>query len=116
METAATSTLLAPRPIAWRLPAASLPLGRARRRLAVAGAAPSTTNYVVLPLDAAPSGITRPLVEINKRVPDTVVRSSRRVSTSDPAIPWYHANRMLIFYAPAWCGEVRDVIYTDGGR
>ncbi|KAL5209901.1 hypothetical protein ABZP36_005524 [Zizania latifolia] len=120
METAATSTLLAPRPIAWRLPAASLPLGRARRRLAVAGAAPSMTNYVVVPLDAAPSGITRPLVEIlrdlNKRVPDTVVRSSRRVSPSDPAIPWYHANRMLSFYAPGWCGEVRDVIYTDSGK
>ncbi|CAL4920149.1 unnamed protein product [Urochloa decumbens] len=122
------------------------------------GAVASTTNYVV-PLDAAPSGITRPLVEIlrdlNKRVPDTIVRpASRRASASDAVIPWYHANRMLSFYAPAlcstepvsrlttsdalvvlhlpivclfkftlgyplrsgWCGEVRDVIYTDNGK
>uniref|UniRef100_A0A453MJC6 Uncharacterized protein n=1 Tax=Aegilops tauschii subsp. strangulata TaxID=200361 RepID=A0A453MJC6_AEGTS len=64
----------------------------------------STGNYVV-PLDAAPSGITRPLVEIlrdlNKRVPETIVLpASRRASASDPVIPWYHANRMLSFYAP----------------
>uniref|UniRef100_J3LUT7 Uncharacterized protein n=1 Tax=Oryza brachyantha TaxID=4533 RepID=J3LUT7_ORYBR len=68
----------------------------------------------------APSGITRPLVEIlrdlNKRVPDSVVRSSRRASPSgsDPVIPWYHVNRMLSFYAPGWYGEVRDIIYTNG--
>ncbi|CAN6286154.1 unnamed protein product [Urochloa humidicola] len=102
---------------------------RPTRVAVVAAAAPerkppaavaSTTNYVV-PLDAAPSGITRPLVEIlrdlNKRVPDTIVRpNSRRASASDPVIPWYHANRMLSFYAPGWCGEVRDVIYTDNGK
>jgi len=57
------------------------------------GAVASTNNYVV-PLDAAPSGITRPFVEIlrdlNKRVPDTIVRPpSRRASASDPVIPWY---------------------------
>jgi hypothetical protein len=23
---------------------------------------------------------------------------------------------MLSFYAPGWCGEVRDVIYTDNGK
>nr|CAD1839006.1 unnamed protein product [Ananas comosus var. bracteatus] len=27
----------------------------------------------------------------------------------------YHANRMLSFYAPGWCGEVRDVKYCDSG-
>ncbi|CAN6204995.1 unnamed protein product, partial [Urochloa humidicola] len=64
-----------------------------------------TTNYVV-PLDKA-TGMTRPLVEIlrdlNKRVPDT------------NTVHWYHANRMLSFYAPGWCGEVRDVIYSENG-
>jgi hypothetical protein len=58
----------------------------------LAVAAASTSNYVV-PLDAAPSGITRPLVEIlrdlNKRVPDTIVLpASRRASASDPVVPW----------------------------
>ncbi|CAD6207698.1 unnamed protein product [Miscanthus lutarioriparius] len=111
------------------LPASAALPRRRPARVAVAAAAPerkppgavaSTTNYVV-PLDSAPSGITRPLVEIlrdlNKRVPDAIVRpSSRRASASDPVIPWYHANRMLSFYAPGWCGEVRDVIYTDSGK
>ncbi|KAE8787011.1 hypothetical protein D1007_39069 [Hordeum vulgare] len=89
------------------------------RGRAVVAAAASTGNYVV-PLDAASSGITRPLVEIlrnlNKRVPETIVLpASRRASASDPVIPWYHANWMLSFYAPGWCGEVRDVIYNDNG-
>ncbi|GJN22641.1 hypothetical protein PR202_gb10228 [Eleusine coracana subsp. coracana] len=111
-------------------PAFAFPRSSARpRRAVVAAAAPewkppgavaSTNNYVV-PLDAAPSGVTRPLVEIlrdlNKRVPDAIVRpASRRASASDPVIPWYHANRMLSFYAPGWCGEVRDVIFTNNGK
>ncbi|URD76647.1 hypothetical protein MUK42_08595 [Musa troglodytarum] len=28
----------------------------------------------------------------------------------------YHANRMLSFYAPGWCGEVRDVTFSDNGN
>ncbi|OAY69470.1 hypothetical protein ACMD2_26679 [Ananas comosus] len=93
-----------------------------RRRAAVAAAAAEgggakkgggvpTTNYVV-PLDKM-SGITRPLVEIlrdlNKRVPDKIINPDHNT------IPWYHANRMLSFYAPGWCGEVRDVKYCDSG-
>ncbi|GJN38520.1 hypothetical protein PR202_gb27570 [Eleusine coracana subsp. coracana] len=70
-----------------------------------------TTNYVV-PLDKA-TGMTRPLVEIlrdlNKRVPDKIIDPDTNT------VPWYHANRMLSFYAPGWCGEVRDVIYSDNG-
>ncbi|XP_047071291.1 DNA repair RAD52-like protein 2, chloroplastic [Lolium rigidum] len=123
---ATASTFISARPTPSSLPQPSLRRSRvrvlaaARRRpLAVATAA-STSNYVV-PLDAAPSGITRPLVEIlrdlNKRVPDTIVLpASRRASASDPVVPWYHANRMLSFYAPGWCGEVRDVIYADNGK
>ncbi|PUZ71500.1 hypothetical protein GQ55_2G318400 [Panicum hallii var. hallii] len=70
-----------------------------------------TTNYVV-PLDKA-TGMTRPLVEIlrdlNKRVPDKIIDPETN------AVHWYHANRMLSFYAPGWCGEVRDVIYSPNG-
>uniref|UniRef100_J3MZ47 Uncharacterized protein n=2 Tax=Oryza brachyantha TaxID=4533 RepID=J3MZ47_ORYBR len=70
-----------------------------------------TTNYVV-PLDKA-TGMTRPLVEIlrdlNKRVPDKIIDPETNT------VPWYHANRMLSFYAPGWCGEVRDVTYSDNG-
>ncbi|XWS44554.1 hypothetical protein CRYUN_Cryun15aG0056200 [Craigia yunnanensis] len=80
------------------------------------------SNYVV-PLDKAfsPSNsscITRPLVEIlrdlNKRIPDNIINPPIS-SSSSTFIPWYHANRMLSFYAPGWCGEVRDVIFADNG-
>ncbi|KAJ8492301.1 hypothetical protein OPV22_014022 [Ensete ventricosum] len=70
------------------------------------------SNYVV-PLDLTPS-FCRPLKEIlrdlNKRVPDNIIDSA------DNSIPWYHANRMLSFYAPGWCGEVRDIIFSDNGN
>ncbi|KAK8914291.1 hypothetical protein KSP39_PZI023795 [Platanthera zijinensis] len=70
------------------------------------------SNYVV-PLDMAAAGLTRPLNEIlrdlNKRVPDKIINPGNN------SIPWYHANRMLSFYAPGWCGEVRDVIFSESG-
>ncbi|EEF50166.1 DNA repair RAD52-like protein 2, chloroplastic [Ricinus communis] len=75
------------------------------------------SNYVV-PLDKSFSSsysscITRPLAEIlrdlNKRIPDNII------TPSNTFIPWYHANRMLSFYAPGWCGEIRDVIFSDNG-
>ncbi|KAF9622038.1 hypothetical protein IFM89_029322 [Coptis chinensis] len=100
----------------------------------------SSTNYVV-PLDNS-SCITRPLAEIlrdlNKRVPDNIIKPDANF-----CIPWYHANRMLSFYAPVtlsvgypsladklrevvrslsgvsilecWCGEIRDVIFSENG-
>ncbi|CAJ2665252.1 unnamed protein product [Trifolium pratense] len=93
----------------------------------------SNSNYVV-PLDDSfsfssnsSSCITRPLAEIlrdlNKRIPDTLVKpldppldpSSSSSASSSTFIPWYHANRMLSFYAPGWCGEIRDVIFSDNG-
>ncbi|KAH7859077.1 hypothetical protein Vadar_031291 [Vaccinium darrowii] len=75
-----------------------------------------SSNYVV-PLDAS-SSITRPLAEIlrdlNKRIPDNIIINPD-AAVSPTFIPWYHANRMLSFYAPGWCGEVRDVIFSDNG-
>ncbi|XP_064977358.1 DNA repair RAD52-like protein 2, chloroplastic isoform X2 [Musa acuminata AAA Group] len=79
---------------------------------AVGGGRVPNSNYVV-PLDLTPS-FCRPLKEIlrdlNKRVPDNII------DPADNSIPWYHANRMLSFYAPGWCGEVRDIIFSDNGN
>ncbi|KAE8691600.1 DDT domain-containing protein, putative isoform 1 [Hibiscus syriacus] len=80
------------------------------------------SNYVV-PLDKtfSPSNsfITRPLVEIlrdlNKRIPENRINAPSSSSASSTFLPWYHANRMLSFYAPGWCGEVRDVKFADDG-
>ncbi|XP_059658349.1 DNA repair RAD52-like protein 2, chloroplastic [Cornus florida] len=73
------------------------------------------SNYVV-PLDKS-SCITRPLAEIlrdlNKRIPDNIIKSDD--GDNSTFIPWYHANRMLSFYAPGWCGEIRDVIFSENG-
>ncbi|KAL8506956.1 hypothetical protein ACS0TY_017736 [Phlomoides rotata] len=78
-------------------------------------AATPNSNYVV-PLDKS-SCITRPLAEIlrdlNKRVPDNIIKTHD--SEHPTSIPWYQANRMLSFYAPGWCGEVRDVIFSENG-
>eukprot|EP00262_Sarcandra_glabra_P019008 TRINITY_DN7003_c1_g1_i1.p1 TRINITY_DN7003_c1_g1~~TRINITY_DN7003_c1_g1_i1.p1 ORF type:complete len:198 (-),score=25.08 TRINITY_DN7003_c1_g1_i1:525-1118(-) len=69
------------------------------------------SNYVV-PLDSS-SCLTRPLAEIfrdlNKKVPDNIIKPD----SNDIYMPWYHANRMLSFYAPGWCGEIRDILYSD---
>ncbi|XP_057794779.1 DNA repair RAD52-like protein 2, chloroplastic [Salvia miltiorrhiza] len=77
-------------------------------------AAAPNSNYVV-PLDKS-SCITRPLAEIlrdlNKRIPDNIIKTNDDHSTF---IPWYQANRMLSFYAPGWCGEIRDVIFSENG-
>ncbi|KAI3694108.1 hypothetical protein L1987_77069 [Smallanthus sonchifolius] len=83
----------------------------------MAGPAVPNSNYVV-PLDNSSSCITRPLIEIlrdlNKRIPDNIILKQEDSSQSS-FIPWYHANRMLSFYAPGWCGEIRDVIFSDNG-
>ncbi|XP_027100581.1 DNA repair RAD52-like protein 2, chloroplastic [Coffea eugenioides] len=79
----------------------------------------SSSNYVV-PLDKS-SCITRPLAEIlrdlNKRIPDNIIKSAPHLDRDHypTFIPWYHANRMLSFYAPGWCGEIRDVIFSENG-
>lgn len=88
-------------------------------------AAVPNSNYVV-PLDSKSSScITRPLAEIlrdlNKRIPDNIIIKAEGVDHehqhySTTFIPWYHANRMLSFYAPGWCGEIRDVIFSDNGN
>ncbi|KAM3260705.1 hypothetical protein ACQJBY_051764 [Aegilops geniculata] len=84
--------------LAWTLASSPLPRGsrrsrvrvavapeRRRRGRAVLAAAASTGNYVV-PLDAAPSRITRPLIEIlrdlNKRVPETIVLPASRCASA----------------------------------
>lgn len=73
----------------------------------------NNSKYVV-PLDKANHGIGRPLAEIlrdlNKEVPPNIINHD------DNSIPWYHANRRLSFYAPGWCGEIRNVMYTDNGK
>lgn len=79
------------------------------------------TNYAVS-LDNPPASfyITRSLVEIlrdlNKRVPDKIIKIKQEGGSQIKYIPWYHANRMLSFYAPGWLGEIRSLTFSDDAR
>ncbi|EFJ35349.1 hypothetical protein SELMODRAFT_68768, partial [Selaginella moellendorffii] len=79
-------------------------------------------NYAV-PIDnsSASSFITRPLAEIlrdmNKRVPDKVIKIKVDEDGNElKYIPWFHANRMLSFYAPGWSGEVRNLTFSPDSK
>ncbi|KAH7424913.1 hypothetical protein KP509_11G031300 [Ceratopteris richardii] len=68
---------------------------------------------------AGSSFIIRPLAEIlrdlNKKVPDQAL-VNKPGSVEEKQIPWYQANRMLSFYAPGWCGEVRDIKFSSDAK
>ncbi|XP_031099172.1 DNA repair RAD52-like protein 2, chloroplastic [Ipomoea triloba] len=90
----------------------------ASKKAAASSSSVPNSNYMV-PLDKASSCITRPLAEIlrdlNKRIPDNIIKDHDSDDPHAIFIPWYHANRMLSFYAPGWCGEIRNVIFSENG-
>jgi hypothetical protein len=112
------STFLSSRPTPSSLPQSSVRrswvrvvAGAAPRRPLLAAAAGSTGYYMV-PVDVAPSGIARPLVEIlhdlNKRLPVTIViPASRRASASDPVVPWYSPS---LYPIAVQCCLPRDLV------
>lgn len=123
-----TANLPAAQSLRWRvrnpIPSSSRRMGALTISASVESSSSSkkavpNSNYVV-PLDIPPASscITRPLAEIlrdlNKRVPDKVVKNDGAIEAN--YIPWYHANRMLSFFAPGWCGELRNVIFSADGR
>ncbi|KAK3427968.1 DNA repair RAD52-like protein 1, mitochondrial [Eucalyptus grandis] len=71
--------------------------------------------------DAVPtSGISRPLSEIlkelNKRVPDSLVKVRLEDGSSIKYIPWHIVNRIMNLHAPEWSGEVRSITYSADGK
>lgn len=66
------------------------------------------------------SGISRPLAEIlkqlNKRVPDSLVRVRTEDGCSIKYVPWHIVNRIMNLHAPEWSGEVRSVTYSADGK
>lgn len=82
-------------------------------------AVPYESYAVPLKATEEPSLITRPLAEIlrdmNKRVPDKVLKTRNDEGVVLKYIPWYHANRILSFYAPGWSGEVRNIVFSADG-
>lgn len=81
----------------------------------------SYASYAVPIENQTASSITsRPLAEIfrdmNKRVPEKVLKMQLDEGVPLKYIPWYHANRMLSFYAPGWSGEVRNILFSADSR
>ncbi|KAK7819600.1 DNA repair RAD52-like protein 1, mitochondrial [Quercus suber] len=70
---------------------------------------------------SASSGISRPLSEIlkelNKRVPDSLVKVFRSENDfSIKYVPWHVMNRILNLHAPEWSGEVRSITYSGDAK
>ncbi|KAK3229341.1 hypothetical protein Dsin_001222 [Dipteronia sinensis] len=66
------------------------------------------------------SGISRPLSEIlkelNKKVPDSVIRHRIDDGFTIKYVPWHIVNRIMNLHAPEWSGEVRNITYSADGK
>ncbi|KAL8154405.1 hypothetical protein V2J09_012165 [Rumex salicifolius] len=69
---------------------------------------------------AMTEGISRPLSEIlkqlNKRVPDGLVRVRTEDGFSMKYVPWHVVNRIMNLHAPEWSGDVRSITYSADGN
>ncbi|KAL4583171.1 hypothetical protein LXL04_007737 [Taraxacum kok-saghyz] len=71
--------------------------------------------------DVPTSGISRPISEIlkelNKKVPDSLIRTRQEANGfSIKYIPWHIVNRIMNLHAPEWSGEVRSINYAPDGK
>ncbi|KAI3758753.1 hypothetical protein L6452_06325 [Arctium lappa] len=71
--------------------------------------------------DVPTSGISRPISEIlkelNKKVPDSLIRARTEANGfSIKYIPWHIVNRIMNLHAPEWSGEVRSIDYSADGK
>ncbi|KAJ8759530.1 hypothetical protein K2173_007147 [Erythroxylum novogranatense] len=66
------------------------------------------------------SGLCRPLSEIlkelNKKVPDSLIRQRVEDGFSVRYVPWHLVNRIMNLHAPEWSGEVRNITYSPGNK
>lgn len=69
---------------------------------------------------AMSEGISRPLSEIlkqlNKRVPDSLVRVRSEDGFNMKYVPWHIVNRIMNLHAPEWSGDVRSITYSADGK
>ncbi|XVF29804.1 hypothetical protein REPUB_Repub16aG0002600 [Reevesia pubescens] len=71
--------------------------------------------------DAIPTaGISRPLSdilkELNKKVPDSLLKLRIEDGFTIKYIPWHIVNRIMNLHAPEWSGEVRSITYSADGK
>ncbi|XP_050376922.1 DNA repair RAD52-like protein 1, mitochondrial [Argentina anserina] len=96
---------------------ASMPYGQGRREKPVEVEADEGED-----LDdfAVSSGISRPLSEIlkqiNKKVPDALIKFRHENGFTSKYIPWHVVNRIMNLHAPEWSGEVRSITYSADAK
>ncbi|GBG75988.1 hypothetical protein CBR_g21229 [Chara braunii] len=77
---------------------------------------PSISPSATLP----PSSTFRPLADIicdlNRKVPENLLKIKIDHGFQLKYIPWFHANRMLNFYAPGWHGDVRNITFSPDNK
>ncbi|KAH9618431.1 hypothetical protein KSS87_017972 [Heliosperma pusillum] len=65
-------------------------------------------------------GISRPLSvilkQLNKKVPESLIRVRSEDGFSINYIPWHIVNRIMNLHAPEWTGEVRNITYSPDGK
>lgn len=66
------------------------------------------------------STISRPLAdilrELNRRVPDRLVKIRVEEGFTNRYVPWHVVNRIMNLHAPEWSGEVRSITYSNDGK
>ncbi|THU44010.1 hypothetical protein C4D60_Mb02t02870 [Musa balbisiana] len=56
------------------------------------------------------------LRELNKKVPESLIKTRTEDGFTIRYIPWHFVNRILNLHAPEWSGEVRSIVYSADGK
>ncbi|KAH9304862.1 hypothetical protein KI387_009266 [Taxus chinensis] len=56
------------------------------------------------------------LQDLNRRVPDKLIRTRVEDGYSSKYIPWHIVNRIMNLHAQEWSGEVRGITYSTDGK
>lgn len=89
----------------------------ATRRLQHSGAPGETDSEIP---EIPSSTISRPLadilLELNRRVPDRLVKIRVEDGFTTKYVPWHIVNRIMNLHAQEWSGEVRSITYSNDGN
>jgi len=90
----------------------------ATRRLQYSGVPGETESE--LPEIPSSTIISRPLAdilrELNRRVPDRLVKIRVEEGFTTRYVPWHIVNRIMNLHAQEWSGEVRSITYSNDGK
>ncbi|KAK1433403.1 hypothetical protein QVD17_10313 [Tagetes erecta] len=78
---------------------------------------PPPSSYYDVPTSEISRPISEILKELNKKVPDSLIRVRTEANGfSFKHVPWHIVNRIMNLHAPEWSGEVRSIVYSADGK